>query len=96
MGYSVVNYLLGYRENPESIDERSIDEVFFKGLGKQSKIDVPLDRDRRTLGFPRDPFSWDSISQNSLEGTKIKNRSTLNALESNKNDDEKPLQDISL
>ena len=57
---SVVNYLLGYRENPESIDERSIDESF-------SKVDVPLDRDRRTLGFPHDPFS---ISQNSLEGLK--------------------------
>ena len=50
------------------IDRRKIDRrVIFKGLGKQSKIDVPLDRDRRTLGFPHDPFS---ISQNSLEGLK--------------------------
>ena len=52
--------------------------------------------DRRTLGFPRDPISWDSTSQNILEGTKIKNRSTLHALGSNKNDDEEPFREISL
>ena len=57
--FSVVNYLLGYRENPESIDERSIDESFSKVLANSPRstypwieIDVPFD----SLGFPRDPF----------------------------------------
>ena len=47
---SVVNYLLGYRENLELIDKRSIDELFSKVLANSPrstyfwiKIDVPLD-----------------------------------------------------
>jgi hypothetical protein len=53
---SVVHYLLGYRENPETIGERSIDESFSMVLANSPRstypwieIDVPLD-------FQGDPF----------------------------------------
>ena len=59
-GYTQCCQLSARIPRESGIDRRKIDRrVIFKGLGKQSKIDVPLDRDRRTLGFPRDPFSCD-------------------------------------
>jgi len=51
-------YSLSARIPRESgIDRRKIDQrVLFNSLGKQSKIDIPLDRDRRTHGSHGDPF----------------------------------------
>ena len=88
---SVVNYLLGYRENPESIDERSIDELFSKVLANSPRstypwieIDVPSDSHAIHFHATKSPkIAWKGSNR-----TKIKNTSTLDALGSNKNDDE--------
>ena len=96
---SVVNYLLGYRENPESIDKRSIDESFSKVLANSPRstypwieIDVPLDSHTIHFHGTKSPkIAWKGSNR-----AKIENTSTLDALGSNKNDDEELLQDKSL
>jgi len=55
---SIVHYLLGYRENPESIDERSIDESFSMVLANSRRstypwIEIDVPEDPRSRGsFP--------------------------------------------
>ena len=89
-GGSVVNYLLEYQENPESINERSIDESFSKVLANSPrlmypkiKIDVPLDSHMIHFYVIKSPkIAWKGSNR-----TKIKNIFTLDAFRSNKNDD---------
>ena len=75
------------------IDRRKIDRrVIFKGLGKQSKIDVPSDSHAIHFHATKYPkIAWKGSNR-----TKIKNTFTLDALGRNKNDDEALWWDKSL
>ena len=88
---SVVNYLLGYRENPESIDERSIDESFLKVLANSPRstypwIEIDVPSDSHAIHFHATKYP--KIAWKGSNRTKIKNTSTLDPLGRNKNDDE--------
>jgi hypothetical protein len=74
---SVVHYLLGYRENPESIGERSIDESFSTVLANSPRsrylwieIDLPLDSHEIHFSGNRPP----KMAQKGSNRTQIKKK----------------------